>query len=112
MLILQRRAGESIQIGDDIEISVLTVEGGRVRLAITAPTEVTILRRELIEAQAANQDSAMEQTTPSELFAILEEVLPDQGAHPAVQPKPVVPFSSLRQREKQNRPQQKGGDSK
>ncbi len=112
MLILQRRAGESIRIGDDIEIAVLTVEGGRVRLAITAPTEVTILRSELIEAQAVNQDSAMEQTTPSELFGILEGVLPDQGVRLAAQPKPVVPFSGLRQREKQNRPQQKGGDSK
>ena len=46
MLILQRKAGESLLIGEEIEISVLSVEAGRVRLAIEAPRNVSILRRE------------------------------------------------------------------
>ena len=48
MLILQRKPGESVMIGSDISISVISVEGGRVRLAISAPVEVPILRSELI----------------------------------------------------------------
>ena len=44
MLILQRKPGESVMIGSDISISVISVEGGRVRLAISAPVEVPILR--------------------------------------------------------------------
>ena len=45
MLILQRKAGESLLIGEEIEISVLSVEAGRVRLAIEAPKSVPILLR-------------------------------------------------------------------
>ena len=41
MLILQRKAGESLLIGEDVEISILSVEGGRVRLAIQAPKDVS-----------------------------------------------------------------------
>ena len=47
MLILQRKAGESLLIGDEIEVSVLSVDSGRVRLAIEAPKSVSILRSEL-----------------------------------------------------------------
>ena len=47
MLILQRKAGESVLIGEDIEVSILSVEAGRVRLAIQAPKSVPILRSEL-----------------------------------------------------------------
>ena len=43
MLILQRKAGESLLIGGDIEVSVLSVDAGRVRLAIQAPKSVPIL---------------------------------------------------------------------
>lgn len=37
MLILQRKSGESLVIGEDISITVVSVDGGRVRLAISAP---------------------------------------------------------------------------
>lgn len=76
MLILQRRTGESIRIGEDIEITVVSTEGGRVRLSISAPKEVTILRSELIGAQETNLDSAMEQVAPTELLTMLDDLLP------------------------------------
>ena len=76
MLILQRRAGESIRIGEDIEITVVSTEGGRVRLSISAPKEITILRSELIGAQETNLDSAMDQVAPSELLSMLDGLLP------------------------------------
>ena len=69
MLILQRKPGESLVIGGDISITVVSVEGGRVRLAISAPQDVPILRSELVAATAANKDSAVEETTPMELLA-------------------------------------------
>ena len=71
MLILQRKPGESLVIGEDISITVVSVEGGRVRLAITAPQDVPILRSELVAAAAANKDSAVEETTPAELLGLL-----------------------------------------
>lgn len=71
MLILQRKPGESVMIGSDISISVISVEGGRVRLAISAPVEVPILRSELIAAAAVNQDSAREEADPAALLDLL-----------------------------------------
>lgn len=75
MLILQRKAGESLVIGEDITIRVISVDGTRVRLAIAAPEDVSILRSELITATAANRDSAMEEAAPVELLDLLGGVL-------------------------------------
>ncbi len=47
MLILSRRIGESLMIGDDIEVKVFDVSGYNVRLGIQAPDDVTVLRDEL-----------------------------------------------------------------
>ena len=50
MLVLSRKHGEAIVVGDDITVTILAVEGGRVKLGIVAPAEVPILRQELCEA--------------------------------------------------------------
>ena len=75
MLILQRKAGESQLIGEDISVAVVSVDGGQVRLAISAPASIPILRSELVTATAANKDSAAEEAAPSELLELLGEVL-------------------------------------
>jgi carbon storage regulator len=49
MLILTRRPGESIQVGDNIEISILEIRGNQVRLGINAPSDVLVLRSELLD---------------------------------------------------------------
>ena len=72
MLILQRKRGESLLIGEDISITVVSVDGERVRLAISAPPEVSVLRSELVAATAANQDSAEEESDPKALLALLD----------------------------------------
>lgn len=82
MLILQRKTGESLVIGEDVTISVVSIEGGRVRLAISAPPNVSILRSELVTATAANQDSAQEEVAPAELLGLLDNVLEQ---HPSSQ---------------------------
>ena len=74
MLILQRKPGESLVIGEDVKVSVVSIEGGRVRLAISAPPEVSILRSELVDAKLANQDSAAEEVAPAELLGLLGEM--------------------------------------
>ena len=85
MLILQRRAGESLVIGENITVSVVSVDGLRVRLAISAPEDVPILRSELITAATANRDSAQEESAPSELLDLLrgvQEQKPEEGPPP------------------------------
>ncbi len=73
MLILQRKAGESLLIGDGIEITVLSVDSGRVRLAIEAPKSVPILRSELKAAAEVNREAAGEELPPLALLDVLRD---------------------------------------
>ena len=52
MLVLSRKVGEKIRIGDGIFVTVLASQGGRVRLGFTAPREVGIRRGELAPLEA------------------------------------------------------------
>lgn len=47
MLILTREVDESIVIGDDVEVTVLDVRGGKVRLGIAAPKDIPVHRKEI-----------------------------------------------------------------
>jgi carbon storage regulator len=59
MLVLTRKANESIMIGDNIEVSVLSVLGEKVRLGIQAPREVPVFRKEVyLEIQAQDLQAA------------------------------------------------------
>ena len=51
MLVLTRRQGERICIGDDIEISVVAIRGSRVKLAFSAPKHISIKRQEIVFAE-------------------------------------------------------------
>jgi carbon storage regulator len=54
VLVIHRRPGESLLIGDNVEIQVIDVAQGRVRLGISAPSEVVVLRKEIHLAREAN----------------------------------------------------------
>jgi len=56
MLVLTRRKAETIRIGDNIEVHVIDVHRGRVRLGIQAPREISVLRSEIIDPQSASGD--------------------------------------------------------
>jgi carbon storage regulator len=64
MLVLTRRSGESVMIGDDVVITVLEVRGDVIRLGIRAPREVQVHREEIYrELQASNQEAASASAT-------------------------------------------------
>lgn len=70
MLVLARSNGESITIGDNIEITVVDIQGGKVKLGIKAPKEITVLRKELLEAaKTANEQAASPDIDLSQLSA-------------------------------------------
>jgi carbon storage regulator len=50
VLVLTRKTNQSIMIGDDVEISILSVSGDKVRIGIAAPREVGIFRKEVYAA--------------------------------------------------------------
>jgi carbon storage regulator len=58
MLVLTRKANQSIMIGEDIEISVLSVLGEKVRLGIEAPRDVPVFRKEVYLEIKSQGDSA------------------------------------------------------
>lgn len=59
MLVLTRRSGQSIHVGDGIEVVVVRIEGDRVVLGIEAPREVRIVRAELIhDVGLENQEAS------------------------------------------------------
>lgn len=59
MLIVTRKKGQSIMIGDDIQITVSKLEDGSVKLGIDAPKELTILRKEIYEEIKNENKEAM-----------------------------------------------------
>ena len=59
MLVLTRKKNESIVIGDNIEITVVDIQGDQVRIGINAPKNVSIHRKEIyLEIQAENKKAA------------------------------------------------------
>jgi carbon storage regulator len=56
MLILTRRAGESLRIGDDVEVTVMAVNGSQVRIGIKAPINVSVDREEVAERKRREKD--------------------------------------------------------
>ena len=58
MLILQRRKGQSLSINNNIKLTIVDTGADWVKLAIDAPKEIPILRTELVEAAAENQEAS------------------------------------------------------
>jgi carbon storage regulator len=59
MLVIRRRAGESILIGDDIEVEILDASANRVKLGIVGPRSVQVVRKEIKLTADSNRSSGM-----------------------------------------------------
>ena len=59
MLILTRKVGESIVLGDTVKVKVIAIEGGQVKLGFDAPHEISIFREEVIDKiKKLNQEAS------------------------------------------------------
>jgi carbon storage regulator len=71
MLVLTRRPGESVKIGDDITVTVLGIKGNQLRLGFTAPQHVTVHREEVYQRvqadKLANISEARSRSSPLRL---------------------------------------------
>lgn len=59
MLIITRKKGESLMIGDDIEITISKIDDSSVKIGINAPKDISILRKELYEEVKAENKQAI-----------------------------------------------------
>ncbi|MGF7429823.1 carbon storage regulator CsrA [Thermoanaerobacterium thermosaccharolyticum] len=58
MLILTRKIGQSLIIGDDIEVKVVSIDGENIKIGISAPKDVSVVRKELLEVKDENKKAA------------------------------------------------------
>lgn len=93
MLVLSRKVDESLVIGEDIVLTVLAVEGEKVKIGVTAPREIRILRQEIFQA-IQEQEQIIEHLSQQEeapdTFAELRKLLVEEAVpEPEVDKSPV-----------------------
>jgi carbon storage regulator len=75
MLVLTRKSNQSIMIGDDVEVSVLSVMGDKVRIGIQAPQEVPVFRTEIyVEIHRKDGEGPAEKDVRGEVSEAIREL--------------------------------------
>jgi carbon storage regulator len=80
MLVIRRRAGESLLIGEDVEVEILEITAGQVKLGIRAPRQIQVLRREVQLTRLENQTASIavpDQAALKSLIEIVQKAIPD-----------------------------------
>ena len=80
MLVLSRRVGERVYIGNDITLEILSINRGIIRLGISAPAEVSIDRQEVREARMEQEDLKQTGTMPVNGENIKQQPDPLEGS--------------------------------
>ena len=84
MLILTRKPGQAIRIGNDVIISVKEIRGRQVRLGIEAPNNVPVYREEIYEAVTqANREAVIPKEIGDTLLSVLESSIEPNKDHPS-----------------------------
>jgi carbon storage regulator len=97
MLVLTRKVGQAIVIGDDIEITLVRIEGDQVRIGVAAPRSLLVCRKELLE------EIRQENIRAAEAARLGSQQVLDQIAQAAARPpRPGSPPSAARRRRKKS----------
>jgi carbon storage regulator len=78
MLVLKRKIGESVMIGEEIEIIVLERDGDSVRLGIRAPKNVSVYRKEIFEEIRQANQAALQSPNLEDLLALFQQTVKKQ----------------------------------
>jgi carbon storage regulator len=98
VLVLSRKCEQSLLVGEDITITVLAIEGERVKLGIEAPRSVTVLRTEVHDQlQMANADAGkhLDPSSVHNIGTALKRSAPSESAAPTEIPRTGVTGSSF-----------------
>jgi carbon storage regulator len=79
MLVLTRKSNQSIMIGDDIEVSVLSIMGEKVRIGIQAPRDIPVFRKEVYLEIQQERNGAVETAAAGNLRGEVDEALRKLG---------------------------------
>jgi carbon storage regulator len=79
MLVLTRKSNQSIMIGDDIEVSVLSIMGEKVRIGIQAPRDIPVFRKEVYLEIQQERNGAVEATDSASVRGEVDEALRKLG---------------------------------
>ncbi|WP_313528409.1 carbon storage regulator [Anaerotignum sp.] len=71
MLVLQRKIGQSIYIGDDIKVTIQDISSDKVKISVEAPKDITIIREELKLATMSNMEAL---SSSSDSVALLKKI--------------------------------------
>jgi carbon storage regulator len=91
MLILTRRNGESLKIGDNVTVTILTVRGNQVRIGVEAPRDVTVHRKEVYE-RIQRGNGLREQHKP---VAVPTPAAPEKPALATTSPDRIAPGAHI-----------------
>lgn len=69
-MLLSRKLGETIIVGDEVRITVLGIKGGQVRIGMEAPTDITIHREEIYQRIKAEQQLKEEDDEPQQVESV------------------------------------------
>ena len=84
MLILTRRVGETLMIGDEVTVTVLGVKGNQVRIGVNAPKEVAVHREEIYERIKREREGGDVPATPAAAVSAAEEATAAVGDRAAL----------------------------
>ncbi|RYM05905.1 carbon storage regulator [Sporolactobacillus sp. THM7-7] len=74
MLVLTRKPGQSIRIGDRIEVKIIEADGDQIKLGISAPREIDIHRQEVYDAIQKENNRAAAAKLPDELMQAIQTI--------------------------------------
>jgi len=73
MLILTRRVGETVMIGNEVTVTVLGVKGNQVRIGVNAPKDVAVHREEIYERIKREEDHDQEGRSPGPVARVVDD---------------------------------------
>jgi len=89
VLIIRRRRGESITVGDEVEIEILETSPTQVKLGIRAPKHISVLRKEILVTREQNRVASGSPAVDDKLNTLAEQYRDSEGGGES--PEPITP---------------------